>query len=46
MTSDCPIVRNVGVFWQAERPITANQQLVIDSLAAHDWGCTPVATPS
>jgi LysR family transcriptional regulator, hydrogen peroxide-inducible genes activator len=46
MTSDCPIVRNVGVFWQAERPIATNQQWVIDSLAAHDWSQLRVATPS
>lgn len=44
--SDCPIVRNVGVFVQAERPVTTNQQLVIDLLAAHDWGRAPAATPS
>lgn len=45
LTADCPIVRNVGVFFQAERPVTANQQLVIDSLAAHDWGHALAATP-
>jgi LysR family transcriptional regulator, hydrogen peroxide-inducible genes activator len=42
--SDCPIMRNVGVFWQAERPVTANQQLVINSLSGHDWSYAPVAT--
>lgn len=45
-TSNCPIVRNVGVFVQAERSVTANQQLVIDSLASHDWGCARAVTPS
>jgi DNA-binding transcriptional LysR family regulator len=45
-TSDCPIVRNVGVFLQAERPVTTKQQLVIDALAAHDWGRLPVASLS
>ncbi len=37
LTADCPVVRQVGVFLQAERPITANQQLVIDLLEAHAW---------
>ncbi|MBC8161534.1 MAG: LysR family transcriptional regulator [Roseiflexaceae bacterium] len=46
LTSDCPIVRNVGVFLQGERPVTKNQQLVIDLLAAHDWGRTAVAVRS
>ncbi len=36
-TPDFPILRNVGVFLQAERPVTANQERVIDVLAAHDW---------
>ncbi len=45
-TSDCPIVRDVGVLVQAERPVTLNQQLVIDSLAAHDWGRAALALPS
>ena len=35
--ADCPIVRDVGVLVQAERPVTAAQQVVIDALAAHDW---------
>lgn len=33
-----PIVRKVSVLTQAERPTSAAQQAVIDSLAAHDWG--------
>ena len=36
-TVDCPIVREVSVLVQAERPITAAQQVVIDSLRAYDW---------
>jgi len=36
-TSDCPIVREVGVLVQAERPMTEAQQAVIDSLIAYDW---------
>ena len=36
-TSDCPIVREVKVLVQAERPVTAAQQAVIDSLAHHAW---------
>lgn len=35
--ADVPIVREVGVLVQAERPISAAQQAVIDSLLAHDW---------
>jgi LysR family transcriptional regulator, hydrogen peroxide-inducible genes activator len=46
LASDCPIMRNVGVFVQAERPITTNQQLVIDLLSAHDWSRAPAAMPS
>ncbi len=46
LTSDCPIVRNVGVFVQAERPVTTNQPLVIDLLATHDWGRARAVTPS
>lgn len=46
LTADCPVVRNVGVFLQAERPVTPNQQLVIDLLEAHDWQHGAVATPS
>jgi LysR family transcriptional regulator, hydrogen peroxide-inducible genes activator len=37
LTSDCPVARKVGVFLQTERPVTANQQLVIDLLEAHAW---------
>ena len=36
-TADVPIVREVGILVQAERPISAAQQAVIDSLLAHDW---------
>jgi len=36
--SDVPIVRKVSVLTQAERPTTAAQQAVIDSLVKHDWG--------
>jgi LysR family transcriptional regulator, hydrogen peroxide-inducible genes activator len=46
LTADCPVVRHVGVFLQAERPVTPNQQLVIDLLEAHDWQHGTVATPS
>jgi hypothetical protein len=35
--SDAPIVREVGVLVQAERPATAAQRAVIDALAAHRW---------
>lgn len=37
-TADEPIAREVSVLVQAERPVTAAQQAVIDSLVAHDWG--------
>jgi hypothetical protein len=36
-TADVPIVREVSVLTQAERPVSAAQQAVIDSLLAHDW---------
>jgi DNA-binding transcriptional LysR family regulator len=36
-TADVPIVREVNVLVQAERPTTAAQQAVIDSLVAHRW---------
>jgi LysR family hydrogen peroxide-inducible transcriptional activator len=36
-TEDVPIVREVQVLVQAERPAGAAQQAVIDSLLAHDW---------
>ena len=37
-TADVPIVRQVNVLVQAERPTTEAQQAVIASLVAHDWG--------
>ena len=40
-TVDCPIVREVKVLVQAERPVTSAQQAVIDSLTAHDWRRVP-----
>jgi len=40
-TADVPIVREVKVLVQAERPTTAAQQAVIDSLLAHDWAPVP-----
>ena len=36
--SDVPIVRKVSVLTQAERPSSAAQQAVVDSLLAHGWG--------
>jgi DNA-binding transcriptional LysR family regulator len=36
-TEDVPIVREVVVTQQAERPVSAAQQAVVDSLLAHDW---------
>lgn len=35
--TDVPIVREVSVLVQAERPTSAAQQIVIDSLVAHRW---------
>ena len=35
--SDVPIVREVSVLTQAERPTSAAQQAVIDSLVKHRW---------
>ncbi len=35
--SDVPIVREVSVLTQAERPTSAAQQAVIDSLVRHGW---------
>jgi DNA-binding transcriptional LysR family regulator len=35
--ADVPIVREVGILTQAERPTTATQQAVIQSLVAHGW---------
>ena len=37
-TTDVPIVREVSVLVQAERPTSLAQQAVIDSLVAHGWG--------
>jgi DNA-binding transcriptional LysR family regulator len=37
-TDDVPIVREVSVMVQGERPPSAAQQAVIDALVAHDWG--------
>jgi len=39
--SDVPIVREVSVLTQAERPTSAAQQAVIDSLVSHDWEGQP-----
>ena len=36
--SDVPIVRQVSVLTQAERPTSLAQQAVIDSLVAYGWG--------
>jgi LysR family transcriptional regulator, hydrogen peroxide-inducible genes activator len=36
-TADVPIIREVNVLVQAERPNSVAQQAVIDSLLAHDW---------
>ena len=36
--ADVPIVRNVSVLMQAERPTSTAQQAVIDSLLAYGWG--------
>jgi LysR family transcriptional regulator, hydrogen peroxide-inducible genes activator len=40
--TDVPIVRKVSVLRSAERPISAAQQAVIDSLAVYGWGQRPV----
>lgn len=45
LTADCPVVRHVSVFSQAERPGTTNQQLVIDLLESHDWRCESALAP-
>lgn len=42
-TADCPIVREVKVLVQAERPVSPAQQAVIDSLAGHVWPLRPTA---
>ena len=36
--TDVPIVRQVSVLTQAERPTTAAQQAVIESLVTYSWG--------
>jgi DNA-binding transcriptional LysR family regulator len=36
-TADVPIVREVSVLVQAERPVSAAQRTVIDSLLAYHW---------
>ncbi len=36
--ADCPIVRDVSVAVQAERPMTPALQSVFDALAGHEWG--------
>jgi DNA-binding transcriptional LysR family regulator len=36
-TADVPIVRQVSILVQAERPVSDAQQAVIDSLLGHDW---------
>ncbi|WP_457352837.1 LysR family transcriptional regulator [Roseateles sp. P5_D6] len=36
-TADCPIVREVKLLVQSERPLSTAQQAFIDSLVAHDW---------
>lgn len=43
--ADVPIVREVSVLVQAERPTSEAQQAVIDSLAAHDWVRMPIDRP-
>ncbi len=35
--TDVPIVRNVSVLTQAERPASAAHRAVLDSLVAHGW---------
>jgi DNA-binding transcriptional LysR family regulator len=45
-TADVPIVREVNVLVQAERPASAAQQAVIDSLLAHDWGSSSDGHPN
>ncbi len=40
--TDIPIVRQVSVLTQAERPNNAAQQAVVNSLVAYGWGQRPV----
>ena len=42
--TDVPIVREVSVLRQAERPLSGSQKAVIDSLVAHGWGTTRVGS--
>jgi LysR family hydrogen peroxide-inducible transcriptional activator len=42
-TLDCPIVREVSALLAADRPVSAAQQAVLDSLLRHDWGSLPTA---
>ncbi len=37
LISDAEIVRNISVFSQTERPVSANLQVVMDLLAEHNW---------
>lgn len=46
LVADCPVVRHISVFLQAERPVTANQQLVIDLLESHDWSNACITAPA
>ena len=42
-TADVPIVREVKLLMQAERPVSLAQRAVMDSLLAHDWGANPTS---
>ena len=44
LTGDCPIVREVNLLLQAERPPSPAQQAVIDSLRDFDWSRGAVAS--
>lgn len=44
-TVDCPIEREVSVLVQAERPTTAAQRAVVDSLAAYHWERSAILRP-
>jgi len=45
-TVDCPIVREVNVLMQADRPASRAQHVVIDSLVAHDWSRSAMLSTS
>lgn len=45
-TVDCPIVREVNVLMQADRPASRAQHAVIDSLMAYDWSHAAVLSTS